>query len=165
MNADLNKGSSPGTRIVMSESGWLNSDIFKDYIQNHFLPNVRSSANETQPILLLFDGHASHTSKQLIDWAVAHNITLFVLPAHTSHILQPLDVGIFAPFKGYYYRKCASFMTENMGRSVTKYEMTEIACKAYLRAMSPSNIVAAFKKTGICTLDRDAVEREKLFPS
>lgn len=165
MNTDLNKGSSPGTRIVMSETGWSNSDVFKDYLQNHFLPNVRSSTNESQPILLIFDGHASHTSKQLIDWAVANNIILFVLPAHTSHILQPLDVGIFAPFKGYYYRECAVFMRENMGRSITKYEMTEIACKAYLRAMNPANIVAAFKKTGIYPLDRNVIEQDKLFPS
>ncbi|KAH3805296.1 hypothetical protein DPMN_133594 [Dreissena polymorpha] len=51
-----------------------------------------------------------------------------------------------------------------MGKSVTKYDMTALACKAYLRAMCPSNITGAFKKAGIYPLDGNAVEREKLFP-
>ena len=28
-----------------------------------------------------------------------HAIDLFILPPHTSHLLQPLNVDIFAPFK------------------------------------------------------------------
>ena len=83
----------------------------------------------------------------------------------TSQLLQPLDVAIYGPFKGYYYRECASFMRENIGRAVTKFQMTEIACKAYLRAMCPSSIVSAFKKSGIYPLNREAVPIEKLFPS
>ncbi|KAH3735801.1 hypothetical protein DPMN_042359 [Dreissena polymorpha] len=72
---------------------------------------------------------------------------------------------MFGPFKGYYYRGCASFMRSHIGRSFTKYEITEIACKAYLRATSPSSIVAVFKKTGIHPLHSNAIEHEKLFPS
>lgn len=164
-NPDLMKGASPGAKGVMSDSGWSNAQIFREYIENHFLPNVRRGSNDNQPILLLYDGHSSHVSKQLIEWARTVNIILFVLPAHTSHLLQPLDVGIFGPFKRFYYGECASFMYKNMGKTITKYEMTEIACTAYLKAMSPSNIISSFNKSGIYPFNAGVVGKEKLFPS
>ncbi|KAH3696497.1 hypothetical protein DPMN_083962 [Dreissena polymorpha] len=52
-----------------------------------------------------------------------------------------------------------------MEKSVTKYDMTALACKAYLRAICPSNITGTFNKAGIYSLDGNAVERTKLFPS
>jgi len=163
-NPELMKGSSPGSRFCMSDSGWSNSNVLKIYLEQHFIPNVRRGENDKQPILLLFDGHSSHTSTDLIEWAISKNIILFVLPAHTSHILQPLDVAIFGPFKGHYYRECAAFMHRHMGRSVTKYDMAEIACTAYLHAMSPLNIVSAFRKTGIYPFNQQEIQAEKLFP-
>jgi hypothetical protein len=53
-------------------------------------------------LLLIFDGHKSHISVDLIDWAKEQKIILFILPAHTSHILQPLDVACFGPFQKIY---------------------------------------------------------------
>lgn len=163
-NPDLMKGTSPGSHYTMSDSGWSNAQIFREYLETHFLPNVRRGSNDNQVILLIFDGSSTHTSKQLIEWAISQNLILFVLPAHTSHILQPLDVAVFGPFKGFYYRECAAFMQEHMGTVVTRYDMAEIACKAYLKAMSPANIVSSFKKTGIYPLNRQAIEVEKLYP-
>ncbi|KAH3701736.1 hypothetical protein DPMN_076730 [Dreissena polymorpha] len=46
----------------------------------------------------------------------------------------------------YYYNECASFMKENIDKPVTRNDMARIACKAYLKAMSPWNIVSASKK-------------------
>lgn len=45
------------------------------------------------------DNHESHLSIELIDLAIARNVDLFCLPPHTTHILQPLDVGCFKPLK------------------------------------------------------------------
>ncbi|KAH3843767.1 hypothetical protein DPMN_117298 [Dreissena polymorpha] len=42
--------------------------------------------------------------------------------------------------------------------------MADIAYKAYLKAATPSNIVSAFKKTGIFPLNIDAINKNKLFP-
>lgn len=36
---------------------------------------------------------------EFIAHCMEHNIHLLHLPPHTSHLLQPLDVGLFAPFK------------------------------------------------------------------
>ena len=45
------------------------------------------------------DNHKSHLSKELIDYAKSENIELLCLPAHSTHLLQPLDVGFYYMFK------------------------------------------------------------------
>ena len=45
------------------------------------------------------DNHESHISIPLIELAIANNVCLLGLPPHTTHILQPLDVGVFGPLK------------------------------------------------------------------
>ena len=82
-------------------------------------------------------------------WAREMGIMLFVLPEHMSHILQPLDVAMFGPFKNYYHSACSTFMAENIGQIITRYDICQIACKAYTRAMSHANIQSSFRKTGI----------------
>ena len=155
------KGASPGWKGVMTESGWSNFTVFQQYIKEHFLSNI--ARDENQHILLIFDGHSCHVSKMLIEWAAAQKLILFVLPAHTSHILQPLDIGIFGPFKQFYYGECANYTRENIGQAVTKYDMVNLSCKAYLKARTPINIMSAFKKGGIYPLDKHAVTPEKLY--
>jgi hypothetical protein len=163
-NPDLMKGKSAGAAGTVSDSGWSNAKVFRSYLDDHFLPNVRPFAGNDQHILLIFDGHASHFTPELITWAKSHNIILFVLPAHTSHLLQPLDVAIFGPFKSFYYTECSNFMRNNIGQTITRYDMCEIACKAYLKSMTPVNVQSGFRKTGIYPLSEEAVSREKLFP-
>ena len=47
--------------------------------------------------MLLIDGHASHITTAAMEYCVNHKVILLCLLAHTTHLLQPLDVGIFAP--------------------------------------------------------------------
>ena len=143
------KGASLGARGTLSDSGWSNFAIFCKYLEELFLPFVRFSTDVSQSLLLLYDGHSSHISTSLIDWAKEKNLILFVLPPHTSHLLQPLDVGIYGLFKSYYHAECSMYMKKNMGEVVTRYNMCEIGYIAYLKAMTPMNIQTAFRKTGI----------------
>ncbi|KAH3708958.1 hypothetical protein DPMN_068417 [Dreissena polymorpha] len=162
-NEDLMQGASAGAGYAMSDSGWSTTTVFQDYLKIHFLKHVKRD-HENQPVLLILDGHTTHTSSELIQWALTNNIHIFVLPAHTSHVLQPLDVAVFGPFKRFYYSECSAYMKTNMGKIVTKYDIAAIACQAYLKAMSPWNIVSAFKKTGIYPLDKTAISQNQLYP-
>ena len=56
-------------------------------------------------------------------------------------------------------------MRDNIGSNITKYDMCAIACRAYLRAMTPMNIIARFKNTGIYPPSKESVLLEKLFAS
>ena len=72
------KGATAGSVGVMSDSGWSNSAIFQQYLQDHFLRFKQSDPDPSQHTLLLYDGHASHVSASLIDWAKDNRIVLFV---------------------------------------------------------------------------------------
>ena len=112
----------------------------------------------------MFDGHKSHISVDLITWAQSYNIIMYVLPAHTSHILQPLDVGCYGPFQRIYNNKCHKTMHTNSS-VITRYNVCEIACKVYPKAFSPTNLQSAYKKAGVFPLDRNAVSEMTLAPA
>ena len=85
------KKSTPGTAATSSKTGWCNSEVFRKFLVEHFLKYVKPTPEE--PVVLIYDGHKSHVNIHISDWAIENNIHLFVLPAHTSHFLQPLDVS------------------------------------------------------------------------
>ena len=61
-----------------------------------FLENIPP----VRPVHVIEDGHATHIS---IELAHANNVHLLCLPAHTTHILQPLDVNVFTLFKTFFF--------------------------------------------------------------
>ncbi|KAJ8301133.1 hypothetical protein KUTeg_020120 [Tegillarca granosa] len=156
MMPDLLSGGSPGADGCVSDSGWSNLDIF----ENYFVQGRDSS----QPILLSYDGHTSHVSLHLIEWAKSENIILFVIPPHTSHLLQPMDVGCFAPFQKLYNRECHSFVKKNGGQVVTRNDVCHLASEAYTQALSHNNIVSAFRKSGVYPLNPDVITERDTAP-
>jgi hypothetical protein len=49
--------------------------------------------------LLILDGHGSHISLEFTQFCDAPDIVLFCLPAQTTHLRQPLDVGHLYPLE------------------------------------------------------------------
>jgi DDE superfamily endonuclease len=45
--------------------------------------------------ILIMDGYASYISIEALKFYIASNIIVLCLPSHSTHITQPLDVGIF----------------------------------------------------------------------
>lgn len=54
-------------------------------------------ANLGEYRLLLLDGHNSHCTFRFCDYAQKNRILVVCLPSHTTHALQPCDVGVFGP--------------------------------------------------------------------
>jgi len=46
--------------------------------------------------MLLIDDHASHIITQMIDYCINQKIILLYLSTHTTHLLQSLNVEVFA---------------------------------------------------------------------
>ena len=51
---------------------------------------------------LIVDGHFSHVTEMTKSICAINNIILLVIPPHTSHILQPLDLCFFSILKNNY---------------------------------------------------------------
>lgn len=164
MNQDLLEGKTPGADGTVSESGWSNSEVFMKYLSQHLLKYLPQRTQD-HPVLLMYDGHKSHVSLDVIDWAKENHVVLFVLPAHTSHVLQPMDIGCFGPFERIYNAAAHKFMRTNCGISITRNNICEVACKAYVAALSPQNLQGSFRKAGIYPFNPDIVDESNFLPS
>ena len=76
----------------------MEKENFMSWMKKMFIPRVKPYL-ASGPVILFFDGHHSHLSVELIATCKANNIWLYCLPPNTTHVLQPLDVGVFGPTK------------------------------------------------------------------
>lgn len=156
------KGTPAGTLGLAAPTGWMNAELFVQVMQ-HFINHSNSSI--TNPSILVMDNHESHLSIEALNMAKAAGVHILTLHPHTSGKLQPLDVGVFAPFKGYYNAAMESWMLRNPGKPVTIYDIGEIVGVAFHKVMTPSNITNAFKKCGIFPFDRELFDDLDFLPS
>ena len=136
----------PGTQMIMSPTGWSNKDVFMTYINTHFLRHARKDKNDW--VLLLYDGHASHITPNLYTWCKLRNIVLFVLPAHSSHSIQPLDVTMFGPMKIEYTTLAHDYVKETE-EGILPSNFCEFIATVYDHAMCGTNITDGFTQAGI----------------
>ena len=81
---DFIRASPNGSIGCCTKTGWMNEDIFVDYLQ-HIIHHTRCTPEHK--ILLILDNHQSHVSLRVVDIAKANGIDLFTLPPHCSHCL------------------------------------------------------------------------------
>ena len=74
-----------------------------------------SGTEEVEPRLVIYDGHLSHVCYETIQLARKQNITLLKLPAHTTDLLQPLDVSVCKSLKEHWGK--ILFQRVNLKRS------------------------------------------------
>lgn len=91
-----------GILFARSDSGYSNDKLGLKYLE-HFNRFTESKATGKYR-MLIFDGHGSHLNQDFIDFCWKHDIRPFLLPAHATHLLQPLDVGVFQSLK-YNFKK------------------------------------------------------------
>jgi hypothetical protein len=70
------------------------------------------------------------------------------MPAHSSHILQPLDVGCFGPLKRAYGKQIEGYMRGHQTH-ITKEDFFPAFQAAFQEAITPENIQGGFRGAGI----------------
>lgn len=159
---ELADGAPPGTILFTSDSGYINTDLFLEWL-NHFQSHVKSSAED--PTLLVLDNHSSHVSLQATLFAREHNIHIVTLPPHSSHKTQPLDRCFFKPLKDFYSQACEQWLLNNPGRTITQYQVASLFSEAYQRAATIGKAVTSFKTCGIFPMNSSVFGEEDFLPS
>jgi hypothetical protein len=149
----LAQGEVPGTLYALSSNGWMDQELFDLWFKSHFLKYIPSC----RPVILLMDGHRSHYNPATIEMAAQENIILFTLPPNTTHLSQPLDRSCFAPLKTSWRQVCHKFMRDNPGKVVSRFSFSALFNEAWCASMTPANITAGFKATGIYPFNRAAL--------
>ncbi|KZP33337.1 CENP-B protein, partial [Athelia psychrophila] len=143
--------------LAVSDNGWFDNELGVEYIRD-FDHQTRDGTDDVR--FLVVDGHSSHISDGFLDYVrEAQDIELACYIPHSTHIYQGLDVGIHGPLKTYFGQERNKL--EEEGQVVTK----EVYSKAHVKAMTPENIRAVFRKTGIHPFDRSVVTDEMMAPS
>lgn len=162
VNPRMTIGTPPGTLILATPSGWMNSNLFVSVIE-HFIKHSHSTPDN--PSILIMDNHESHLSIEALDLAKKSGVTVITLHPHTSAKMQPLDIGIFGPFKTYYHNAMDSWLMHHPGTPVKIYDVGELIGIAFTKSMTIANVTKSFKTTGIFPFDKDIFSSEDFLPS
>ena len=153
------RGLFPGCRIAYSPKGYMDSVLAVIYITEHVAEHV--NLNDGQPRLLVMDGHVSHLTYDFLQFCLDHNIFPLVIPSHTSHILQPLDVGLFGPYAKKYSKALDDYVLANrFGDFISKPDFFPILHQCRADVFTVKNIQSAFEATGIHPFDMNRVVRK-----
>ena len=109
---------------------------------------------------MIVDGHVSHVTTKAIKFCLASKTILLCLPPHTTHILQPLDVGIFAALAALYKKGVRERSRFLVDYSIDKVDFLEIYRSAREGAFTESNISKAWKAVGLEPFDPDVVLKQ-----
>ena len=82
-----------------------------------------------------------------------HNVIVLLFPPHCSHVLQPCDGPVFALCKGQFSRLVQEAMNREPGLMLGKEEFPGLFFKAFKQSMTPDNIIASFRITGVVPLN------------
>lgn len=149
---DLKAGAVPGSIVTISDTGYINSELFVRWLQ-HFISVVNPTTE--RKVLLLLDGHSTH-SKNLaaLELARDNGIIMLQLPSHTTHKLQPLDVAFFKPLETFYTQEIEMWLRSNPGLCVTQKQVTQLLANAYARAATLQSAYGGFRATGAWPVNR-----------
>lgn len=95
---------------------------------------------------------------KFIEFCDNHGIILAILPPHSTHRLQPLDIGIFSPLSTAYSNQIDYLIQSSQGFSrVTKRSFWSMFRTAWRTALSFENIRSAFAATAVYPLGPEKI--------
>ena len=140
--------------IRTTSNGWTDNNTALEWIK-HFDKHTATRTKGRYRMLVL-DGHGSHLSAEFEAYCKEHNIITLCLPAHSSHITQPLDVGCFGPLKRAYGHEINAFVKAHINH-ITKVEFLIAFKAAYKASITESNIKGGFRGAGLVPFDPQTV--------
>lgn len=137
-----------GIDFVITKSGWMEHDAFMEFVVQSFVPQMKQLKRKP-PYLLFIDGHRSHISLEISSACEDNGVILITLYPNATHIIQPLDVSLFRPFKIKWQEAIHKRKIDDPYFSLTKFNFPSIFVQ-FLEANDFSmSIRNGFKKCGL----------------
>lgn len=135
--------------FATSTKGWSCDILGLNWLERVFQRFTRQKAGNRRRLLVV-DGHSSHVNLKFIDRCDNLRILLLVLPPHSTHRLQPLDVSLFAPLATFYTNGLNRPIFHSLGMiCMSKRAFWSVFFPAWQQAFSEKNVTSGFEKTGI----------------
>jgi DDE superfamily endonuclease len=134
--------------VTSTESGWINADLAFQWLKEVIDKETRREGGRKR--LLLLDGHSTHLTLPFLEACDEANIILALIPAHSTHIMQPLDVGLFGPLSRAYSAALEAKQSSlPLATAISKGDFWRLFEGAYKAAFTSTNIRKAFAAAGI----------------
>ncbi|KAF4456192.1 hypothetical protein F53441_1609 [Fusarium austroafricanum] len=140
--------------MATSPNGWTDNEIGLEWLK-HF-DRSTSARSVGHYRLLILDGHESHHSLDFEKYCQANKVVTLCMPPHSSHLLQPLDVGYFSLLKKAYGQEIEHLIRCHVSH-VSKAGFFPAFYAAFQATMTEKNIKAAFRGAGLVHLDPESV--------
>jgi hypothetical protein len=138
-------------RFEVSPNGWTTDEIGLRWLEKLFSP-ITASRTRGKYRLLILDGYGSHLTAQFDRIRSENGIIPLCMPAYSSHLLQPLDVGCFAVLKRAYGR-----LVENQVRlgynHIDKFDFLMAYPEARADTFRLETIQNSFAAAGLSPID------------
>ena len=144
-------------KFSCNSKGWTSNIHGLEWLRRCFEPATREKANG-RTRLLICDGHDSHITGDFILHCIQNNIILLLLPPHSSHILQPLDVGLFGPLKTAMSSQLHRLIRTGVSR-LQKVEWLHYYVLPWSIALTQKNIAAGWRGAGLFPFNPEKVQR------
>lgn len=144
-----------GAAFRKSPKGYTDNKIGFDYVRFFDKHTRGSTDNGRIHRLALVDGHSSHLTLEIIEYCMqAHvNIHIICLPAHSTHILQPMDVGVFGPLTRAYKKEVSTWCRDPTNGRMSFAAFLLLYHQARNSAITNHNIQKAFEATGLIPIN------------
>ena len=141
-------------RFTLSDNGWTTNEIGVTWLE-HFIEHTKDRRVGAW-LLLVIDGHESHNSLRFQELCKENKIYTLCMPPHSSHLLQPLDVGCFSPLKRAYGQQVSCLIRDHINH-ITKIEFLPAFYAAYNQSITRENICSSFRGAGLVPYNAEAV--------
>ena len=143
----FNEKTPQGWFWATSKNGWTSNELGLQWLTKVFEPLTRERAADRQR-LLIADGHGSHIRADFIAYCMENKIDLLIMPSHCSHILQPLDIGVFSAFKRR-HTSGTDAISRLSSQRIPRSEWIELFTEARGKALTTQNIKSGWRGAGL----------------
>jgi hypothetical protein len=98
--------------FATSEKDWSNENIGMHWLQYVFDRYTKSIANLYKRFLIV-DGYNNYVNMRFINYFDQNRIFFAILFPHSTHRLQPLDIGLFRSLAEYYSQEIDRFIANS----------------------------------------------------
>ena len=135
--------------------------MYIEWLANDFYPWVQNKTIQF-PVVLFIYGHKSPINIEMADFCTSHQIILYCLPSHSSHILQLCDVFIYKPLTQIWVGDVRKYQNEHVGQFVAKGVFVRVFCSAWTQmAANTQAPINGVRRCGLCPTQSQKCELDE----
>ena len=154
--AALHRSREDSIYVLSRKSGWNDSKLQCEILK--LLGRLLSPMAASHWFVMSLDAHAAHIAPCVFEAACRAGVSLMVIPASMTHILQPLDTHVFSGLKFELWKGTQTLALESASGDFQIERFMDVVCDVIGRVMSKA-YPHAFASCGFSRKQQGLTER------